>query len=190
MARYDEMKFKWVLPVSLRSDAFDAAMAAIVDKFGADASEKTRGYSVWNAIDDLDSDTIDALAEELNILWYDKTASIEARRGVVKNCKRIQPKLGTKWALEKIMEIYFSGGAYVTEWFDYDEIGDPNHFTVEAEALTGTVQESKRFLEILSKVKRKSAILDKVIGVIRAEGTPDMAIWPQDRITVHTEARR
>ena len=92
MARYDEMKSRWMLPEMMRADAFDDAISGVVDEFGADVSATTRDFSVWNAIDDMDEAAIDALAEELNILWYDKAEAFLAlgtrtrrrKRGIAK----------------------------------------------------------------------------------------------------------
>ena len=178
MARYDEIEFRWLLPVFMRSDAFDDAMASFVDEFGEDMSEVSSPYSVWDAIDDMDDDEIDALAEELNILWYDKLAPLDSKRGVVKNCKRIQAKLGTKWALEEILNLYYSGNTVVTEWFDYARArGEPNHFIIETEYTASTDAETRRFMTIIDKVKRKSAILDKVYAFISSEASAEAGAW-------------
>ena len=178
MARYDEMESRWLLPTFMRSDAFDDAMAAIVDELGGDASGSTRAYSVWDAIDDLDEDAIDALADELNILWYDRLATLESKRNVVKNCKRIQAKLGTKWALEEVLNLYYSGNTVVTEWFDYARArGEPNHFMIETEYTASTDAETRRFMSILNKIKRKSAVLDRVYAVISSTATPQACAW-------------
>lgn len=178
MARYDEMQSCWLLPVIMRAEAFNDGVADVVDMFGADVSEMTRDYSVWNAIDRMNEAQIDALADELNILWYDKLASLESKRGVVKNCKHIQAKLGTKWALEEILNLYYSGDTVVTEWFDYPRVrGDPNHFTIETEYTARTDAETRRFMTILNKVKRKSAILDKVYAVISSNATVEAGAW-------------
>ena len=66
--RYDDIESLWLLPEFMRSDAFDAEMSAIVDDFGADVSAATRTYSVWDSNDVLGEATLDALAEELNII--------------------------------------------------------------------------------------------------------------------------
>ena len=178
--RYDDIESLWLLPEFMRSDAFDAEMSKIVDDFGADVSAATRTYSVWDSIDVLGEATLDALAEELNIIWYDKTADVEAKRSVVKNSKRIQAKLGTPGGLVEILKIYFSGDVAVTEWFDYEDetgIGEPNHFRVEAEYLSGTAENVDRFLAVMSQVKRKSAILDKVLAVVRSECWSRASAW-------------
>ena len=79
MARYDEIESRWLLPVFMRADAFDDAVADVVDEFGADMSAGTRSFSVWDVIDLMDDAAIDALADELNILWYDKQASLASK---------------------------------------------------------------------------------------------------------------
>ena len=38
MGRYDETEFRWLLPVFMRADAFDDAMADVCDEYGADVS--------------------------------------------------------------------------------------------------------------------------------------------------------
>ena len=180
MARYDEIESRWLLPVFMRADAYDDAMAAFVDEFGEDMSDMTRVYSVWNAIDDMDEAEIDALADELNILWYDPLASLESKRNVVRNCKHIQAKLGTKWATEQILNIYYSGETKITEWFDYERTrGDPNHFMIETEYTPQTGAETLRFMSILNKIKRKSAILDRVYAVMNMNADVEAGAWMQ-----------
>lgn len=191
MARYDEMKSRWLLPTLMRSDAFDDAMSRVVDEFGKDASSTARNFSVWDAIDALDEGSIDALAEELNILWYDKAASLEAKRNAIRSCKSIQSKLGTKWATEEVLKVYFTNDTQIVEWFDYaDEIGEPNHFKIVTDADVDTEEEAARFLTILNRVKRKSAILDKIVGVVSSETEQETQIWTQTLRVKRIEARR
>lgn len=191
MARYDEMKSRWLLPEMMRADTFDDAMSGVVDVFGADVSAATRDFSVWNAIDDMDEAAIDALAEELNILWYDKQASLDSKRNAIRNCKRIQAKLGTKWAIEEIMKIYFSADTKIVEWFEYSgEEGDPNHFRIVTDAVPETTADTERFMAVLNQVKRKSAILDKIVGVISSETAQEVASWGQSLAVSRIEVGR
>lgn len=191
MGRYDETGSRWLLPQFMRADEFDDGVADIVDEFGADMSAKTRTYSVWDALDIMPEPAIDALAEELNILWYDKLASLESKRDIVRNCKHIQAKLGTKWATEEILKIYFSGATKITEWFAYERTrGDPNHFAIETEYTARTAAETIRFMTILNKVKRKSAILDKVYAVISTAASVEAGAWLQHIRAEDTEAAR
>jgi len=181
MARYDEIESRWLLPVFMRADALDDAMASFIDEFGEDMFDLTRPYSTWDALDDMDEQDIDALADELNILWYDPLASLESKRDIVRNCKHIQAKLGTKWATEQILNIYYSGDTKITEWFEYERTrGDPNHFIIETEYTPTTSAETLRFMEILYKIKRKSAILDKVYAVNNMDADAEAGAWMQE----------
>ena len=142
MERYDEVEARQLLPVFMRADDFDTALSKVVDMFGADASAVSRGYSVWDFVRYMDSDGLDALAAEMSIEYYDRTASVEAKRDIILSARKVQAKLGTKWALQKVLDIYFTSATRVVEWFDYDEgEGQPNHFRVETEYTPKTAAE-------------------------------------------------
>ena len=191
MERYDEVEARQLLPVFMRADDFDTALSKVVDMFGADASAVSRGYSVWDFVRYMDSDGLDALAAEMSIEYYDRTASVEAKRDIILSARKVQAKLGTKWALQKVLDIYFTSATRVVEWFDYDEgEGQPNHFRVETEYTPKTAAESARFLKVLNAIKRKSAILDKIEAVIENNSTARAAVWLHDAATIHMTATR
>lgn len=191
MARYDEVGSALLLPAFMRADAFDAAVCEVVDAFGAQIAARIAHYSVWDAIGSMGGDELDTLAEEMGIGYYDKAASLESKRGIVRAARAVQAKLGTKWALEKVLDIYFTSATRVVEWFDYDgQPGQPNHFTIETEYTPKTAEESARFLAVLNAVKRKSAVLDKVEAVIETSSAVRAVTWLHDAATVETTARR
>lgn len=191
MGRYEETESRWLLPAFMRADGVDDAMSDVVDEFGAGVYEVTRTFSVWDSIDEMDESAIDALAEELNIIWYDKRASVESKRNVVKKSKHLQAKLGTKWSMEQILEFYFPGNTRVSEWFEYTtEGGEPGHFRIETEIFDEIDEEYARFLEILSQVKRQSAVFDGLVAVYAAESNVSAGAIVQDYRVVTMEARR
>lgn len=180
-----------LLPSFMRADRFDASACEVVDQFGREASSAVASYSVWNAVDSMSARQLDALASEMNIEYYDGSASVEAKRGIIKSARAVQAKLGTKWALQKVLDIYFSSQSRVVEWFDYDGApGEPNHFTIETEYTPSTAQESSRFLAVLNAVKRKSSILDKVEAVIETSSAVRARTWLHDFKAVDVTARR
>lgn len=191
MARYDEVSCTHLLPSFMRADLFDVSVCDVVDHFGQETSSAVAAYSVWNAVDSMDARQLDALASEMSIEYYDGSASVEAKRGIIKSARVVQAKLGTKWALQKVLDIYFSSQSRVVEWFDYDGApGEPNHFTIETEYTPSTAQESARFLAVLNAVKRKSSILDKVEAVIETLSAVRARTWLHDFAAVETTARR
>lgn len=191
MERYNEVEARQLLPAFMRSDSFDTALSKVVDMFGADAAAVSRRYSVWDFVRYMDGPELDALAAEMSIGYYDVTASVEAKRNIILSARRVQAKLGTKWALQKVLDIYFSSATRVIEWFDYDEgEGQPNHFRIETEYTPETAVESARFLKVLNDVKRKSSILDKVEAVIESSTAAMAATWLHDSATINMTATR
>ena len=68
-----------------------------------DACGKIRTVSIWDQIDKLDDATLDELAYELGIGWYKSTADIATKREIIKASDIVHAKLGTPWAVEKLM---------------------------------------------------------------------------------------
>lgn len=175
----------------MRADGFDMAVCEVVDAFGASVAASVSCYPTWNSVDSMMANELDELADEMCIEYYDRSASADAKRGIIKSARMVQAKLGTKWALQRVLDIYFSSATRVVEWFDYDgSPGEPNHFTIETEYTPKTAEESRRFLAVLNAVKRKSAVLDRVEAVIDTSSAAKAATWLHDAATVETTARR
>ena len=185
--RYYEAPAAWLLPAFMRRDELDAALAGILDEFGADLHEITRTYPTWGHIGELGEDELDALADEMAVTWYDRTASVEAKREVLSVARLIQRKLGTKWAVEQVMSIYFPESE-VIEWPRYG--GTPGHFRIESEYDTTDTSRIKRFLRILGSVKRASQVLDDIVLTERSECACDLCCRISDYKTIDMEVIR
>jgi len=159
MNLYD-IEFVKLLPGFMRDDLAVKGMSAGTDKVikAFEAARKT--MTVWDAVNSMTEGELDELAWELNILWYNKGASLEAKREIILNSDRVYRKLGTKWAVENVITTYFGEG-HIFEWFEYD--GEPGHFKVLSANPTITNEKLSEFLNILQKVKRASAILDGIL---------------------------
>ena len=88
------------------------------------------------------------------------------KRGLVKNSDRVYQHLGTKWAVENVINTYFGEG-HVEEWFDYG--GEPGRFRVLTPNPSVNNEKLAEFLNILAKVKRASAKLDEIVITLSAE---------------------
>lgn len=189
MERYTDVESRRLLPQFMQRDRFDVAMSEVFDWFGKDASDISRPYSTWNVIDLLDSDELDELADEMGISYYYRSASIEEKRSMIRESRLIQRKLGTKWALEKVIGIYFSSPTKVIEWFDYEDgPGSPNHFLLETPYTKKLLGESSRFTAVLSGVKRKSSVIDKIRAVYESSTGFECGAETQCRRTDVTNA--
>ena len=155
-----------IIPNFMKDDAAVKALASFIDSCMADISSKVEVVSVWNSIDKLTSEQLDALAQELYIPWYDKKASMDARRKIIKESDLIHATLGTKAAVERVANIYF-GESKIVEWFEYD--GNPYCFKIETVNQQIKDEKAEEFLKVLEQVKRKSAHLDAISVIADSE---------------------
>lgn len=153
------LEFKRLLPSFMRGDLAVSGLSDGLDEIVHGLAKSVKLLTTWDHIADLSEDELDALAWELNILWYDTGATLDTKRDLILNSDQVHMRLGTKWAVESVIESYFGDG-YIQEWFEYD--GDPGHFRVYSSNPTLNNERMTAFLNILNKVKRHSSKLDGV----------------------------
>lgn len=153
------LEFLRLLPQFMRDDLAIQGLAAGLDQIIPDLHDSITLLTTWDHIDELSEEELDALAWELNILWYDKGASMEVKRGLVKDSDKVYQHLGTKWAVENVIQTYFGEG-YIQEWFEYN--GTPGYFRVYSTNPSLTEDRLTEFLNILNKVKRHSSKLEGI----------------------------
>lgn len=157
--KLSDIEFIRLLPQFMREDLAVKGLAAGIDEIVPGLSASLSILSTWDHIDELPESELDALAWELDIVWYDVGASIDTKRDLIHNCMQVHRSLGTKWAVESVIESYFGDG-YLSEWFEYN--GDPMHFRVYSNNPSLTSERLTEFLNLLEKVKRASAVLDGI----------------------------
>ncbi|SCJ81129.1 Bacteriophage P2-related tail formation protein [uncultured Flavonifractor sp.] len=157
--KLNTLEFIRLLPQFMRDDGAVKGLAAAMDEIVPELAQSTAALSTWDHIDDLTEAELDALAWELNILWYDTGASMDTKRALVKDSDIVYQRLGTKWAVENVINSYFGEG-YVEEWFEYQ--GQPGHFRVYSTNPSLNNERLTEFLNLLNKVKRASAKLDGI----------------------------
>lgn len=154
-----DIDFIKLLPQFMRDDKANQGLSRGINDV-VQRLEATIGIlSTWDSIDSLSEKELDELAWELNIEWYRTTATIDIKRQLIKDSESMSRKLGTKWAVERIINTYFGDG-YIVEWFEYE--GEPGHFKVFSANPTITNENLQEFLSILDKVKRASSHLDGI----------------------------
>lgn len=155
-----DLHFIELLPSFMRDDPAVQGLAAGVDQLIRSAVPTIENLTVWGRIDQLPEDDLDELAQEMNLLWYDRNASIEVKRQIIRDGYATWQALGTKWAVENTIQAYFGDGN-VEEWWEYG--GEPGHFRVTSANPSLNAEKFNEFLGILDKVKRASAKLDAVV---------------------------
>lgn len=180
--KLQEAEILKLLPAWMRDDGSVKGLAEGTDEVTRALAARIKLMSRWNQIDQLDEQTLDEMAWELNIQWYDSTAPIETKRAVIRNSDRVYAKLGTPYAVAQIIADYFGTGE-VREWYQYG--GKPYHFKVLSDN-PGLVNENlDLFLSLLRTVKRRSAWLDAILICL----TGEMFLYAGMAVREHGEER-
>lgn len=158
--KLSDLNFIELLPRFMRDDSAVQGLAAGVSAVVRDAVPSILNLSIWDRIDFLPESVLDEMAWEMNLLWYEKGAPLDVKRQVVRDGYKVWATLGTKWAVENIIQTYFCDG-YIEEWFEYG--GEPGRFRVISGNPSISNERLSEFLALLEKVKRASAKLDNVI---------------------------
>ncbi len=121
---------------------------------------------IYSRIDELSDQVLDELAWQMKIDWYDATADIVIKRQLIKTAPIIKRCLGTPYAVEEVIKIYFGDGE-VEEWFEYD--GERGMFKVMTSNTSVTGELAQQFIRVLEAVKRKSSHLEEIIISLSGE---------------------
>ena len=175
--KLDAVDFSKLLPGWMREDDADTSLAESVSENTQDMAALMPILSKWTdaAIDAMDESYLDLIAYELNITWYLYDADISQKREIIKSAKKIHWKIGTVWAIEQVLSIYFTS-ASVLEWFEYG--GTPGHFKIST-AFPELYVNDASFIKVLNSIKRYSQILDEVSLTSEVEGS----IYPAAALT-------
>lgn len=149
---------KKFLPLFMRNDEFNNALAEALNEVFNDID--TSKLRTWDKLELLNHEELDDLAWELNVLWYNKAGTLEAKREQIRTSDEVWRSLGTKYAIETVVSQLFVNGKVLEFW---DAGLEPHHFSVEVydpQALTPAGE--KEFRRILEIVKRKSQVLDNI----------------------------
>lgn len=164
--KLSNLDFIRLLPQFMRDDDAVMGLAAGLNEIIPSLAASCETMSTWDHIDELSESELDELAWELNILWYDPTATIAVKRDIVRNSDKVWRYLGTKWAVENVIKSYFGEG-HIEEWFEYG--GEPGRFRVYSSNPSVNADRLAEFLNILEKVKRASAKLDAIYIALEGE---------------------
>ena len=175
------------LPPTLKDDPEINALGRAIAEQLQITPRQNRQNIIYARIDELDEQTLDILAYDLHVDWYDHSYPIEVKRQTIKDSVKIHRRLGTKYAVETALGAVFPG-TRVEEWFEYD--GDPYTFRVIINATENgvTAAQQAAVLErvifyknlrshleaVRFKVEKKTAV--HVVGY-HSIGTR-MEVWP------------
>ena len=151
---------KKLMPLFMRSDQFDVSLCEGIDLLVKDAYGRIlEKLQFWQYFDAMTEEQLDEAAEELKVHWYRYDANVETKRKIIQNAKIIKRKLGTPYAIEEVLQIYFRD-AHLIEWWEYG--GTRKHFKIQTYNTSTINEDADAFMAVLDKIKRKAIILDYV----------------------------
>lgn len=156
-----------LLPGFMKKDAFNKLMAQGVNNLFQRLSREGERAVIYGHVDELSEAELDQLAQDMGIFWYLPIATIEAKRQLIKDAPLVFSRLGTVWAVERVMNQYLTN-MELQEWFEYD--GDPHYFRFKTNDTAILKSNILLFLSILEKIKRKSQWLELIILELQAKG--------------------
>lgn len=160
MTKLHNSRFTEITPYNLASQPEVRAIAYAIGKQVAKVCTYADRVRVYAAIDQLNEATLDLLAVELRAPAYNENYSISVKRTLVQGALTFYMKMGTPYAVNKIIKAIFQTGR-ISEWFEYG--GKPFHFKAYTTNPAITPEDVDEFTRILSTVKRLSAWLDEII---------------------------
>lgn len=163
--RLSELHMIELLPHFMREDETIKTLCNSVDKLITDVAIKIDEISVWDAIDILDHGTLDELAWEMDIDWWETAWDIKVKRDTIRTAIKIMSKRGTKSAVINAVANAFGSG-YVEEWFEYD--GEPYHFIAGTEEVI-TEEKIENFLKLVEIAKNERSVLELVEAARKIE---------------------
>ncbi|MCM1165687.1 MAG: phage tail protein I [Ruminococcus sp.] len=151
--------FTRLLPEPLKNDETMFALGRAIAGELQQNIQLARFTIIYPRIDELDETTLDILAGDFKVDWYDYEGTIEEKRKCIKECMFIHKYKGTKFAVKTALESVYSKVS-VNEWFEYG--GEPYHFNVDICGSTDDREKRARVLEKIQYYKNLRSVLDNV----------------------------
>lgn len=164
--KLSDVDIKKLLPAFMQNDKFDSLLADSMSNLFQKLSLDMQRVIIVGQTDYLNESELDQLAKDQNIFWYNYSGTLANKRRQIKEAPLIFNRLGTVWAVERVMNSYLDG-AELQEWFDYD--GEPHHFRFKTEDLNILGNDIQTFVSILERIKRKSQWLDGIYLSLKAK---------------------
>ncbi len=159
--KLEDVNVEKLLPLFMRSDPANQAAAEVASEALQAFAQGVAKLSTWDALELLSEAELDALADELRVLWYDASFPIESKRALILHSDKVYMRLGTVKALTDVVrDIY--GAAKIEQFYEIVG-GKPHYFRVAVEdASSLTAANEAKLMRLINLVKRKSQWLEKV----------------------------
>lgn len=105
-----------IVPENLLEDKHIRKITEVIDAALKDIYPETAYPALISRIDELDSDTIDSLAWQWHVDFYDEDLSLEVRRELVKKSIDYHRHMGTNYAVDGVIKTCFQNAEIQENW--------------------------------------------------------------------------
>jgi P2-related tail formation protein len=123
--------------------------------------ERIERVKIWADLNQVEDNKLDFLAVENRVLFYNSSLDPSTKRTLITNSIYWYMKLGTRQAMEEMINIVFGNeNTSIEEWYTY--AGEAFHFRI-AVGTTVTQTSIKEFLQYLNTIKNARSRFDFMI---------------------------
>ncbi|WP_024346596.1 phage tail protein [Lacrimispora indolis] len=160
MIKLVDYQTKTALPSEMKT-AERNALSYAFDQQKKKFIDRIKRVYIWADLDQVSDDKLDFLAVENRVLFYNIDLSPDIKRKLILNSIYWYMKLGTRQAMEEMIDIVFGNeNTQVEEWYTY--AGEPFHFRI-AVGTEVTQTSISEFLRYLNKVKNARSRFDYMV---------------------------
>lgn len=160
MIKLSDYRTQDALPTEMKT-AERIALSYAFDEQKKKYIDRMKRVHIWADLENVDDNKLDFLATENRVLFYNTEFAPDIKRQLIRNSIYWYMKLGTRQAMEEMINTVFDNEETSTEeWYEYG--GEPFHFRVAvgAEVAQYSVQE---FLQYLDRIKNARSRFDYLI---------------------------
>lgn len=145
----NNIKFLDLLPDSLKNNKDVIKFSSIIDDYFLNVDAVISKLNLYKQLFDntLEERFVDKLAGDLHLLaneGYRFAKNVDEKRELVKNSLILHKTKGTKYSLEKVLEILNLKNSKITEWFESKS--NPFTFKIDIKEMTGLDEEKIKLL--------------------------------------------
>lgn len=160
MIKLADYQTKSALPSEMKT-AERNALSYAFDQQKKKFIDRIKRVYIWADLDQVSDDKLDFLAVENRVLFYNSGLDPDVKRKLILNSIYWYMKLGTRQAMEEMVDIVFGNeNTSVEEWYTY--AGEAYHFRI-AVGTEVTKTSISDFLRYLNKVKNARSRLDYLV---------------------------
>lgn len=160
MIKLSDFRTENALPAEMKT-AERKSLTYAFDRQKKKFIERISRLYIWADLEKVDDDKLDFLAVEQRVLFYNTNLEPDVKRKLILNSIYWYMKLGTRQAMEEMIDIVFGNeNTSVEEWYTYS--GEPYHFRIAVGTEVSQTSISE-FLSYLNKVKNSRSRFDFMI---------------------------